>query len=244
MTTITVDGHSWSGRRTVASLLAKAQKCELISKHELVPLLERRGIDSELFLERIETKTSLSRRIGDFVAQGMILTSLTSHGYESGLHSFPINFSTNNEATEYHKTLIGTLPLTPEKIKLLLDSLILESIGTDPTVVLGCGAQAILQDDPDVLKIFLTAPQEIRVARAKLQMAATTKSALNCINQLDRDRESFYKQTFNFSWDDPSNYDLYLDSGTLTYGNVVESIVNAEFDAELNYNQRLTTNLN
>ena len=63
MTTITIDGYAWSGREQVASLLAKALNSKLIDGNYLALSAERRGIDHDLFLNRLETDHSLTRRV-------------------------------------------------------------------------------------------------------------------------------------------------------------------------------------
>ena len=93
MTTITIDGYAWSGREQVASLLAKALNSKLIDGNYLALAAERRGIDHDLFLKRLETDHTLIRRVGDFITRSMILTSLSSYyTHESNLYPNPHHF--------------------------------------------------------------------------------------------------------------------------------------------------------
>ena len=111
-------------------------------------------------------------------------------------------------------------------------------------MIVGCGAERTVGNDPSVLKIFLTAPKEIRIARAKLELNAPNKIASNEIAKVDKNRSRFHEQVFSSTWGDRSNYDLYLDSGTLEYGKITEFILTKELTSKLDNDQVMTMTFN
>lgn len=245
MSTITIDGYAWSGRTKVASLLSKALKSRLIDKTQISLIAEQQGFQGNSFLKRLESNHTVSRRISDFIFHHMTLSSFNANTSESNVFSFP---STRLIGPEQSVGIdgfkLGKMFLNSRNLHRALESIILEFTGSHNSVIIGCGAEKILGEDPAVLKIFLTAPKEIRIARAKLELNLTDKIAAQKIATLDKNRARFHQQTFNNTWDDRSNYDLYLDSGTLDYGNITEFILTKELNTELYDRQVLTATLN
>jgi cytidylate kinase len=245
MSVITIDGYAWSGRNKIASLLTKAQKSTLIDKDYLSLIVKRQGIDPKLFLQRVEMSYPLTRRFTDFFSQHMHLTALTNyvhdHNLDTLLHRELVN---DQNSTKSSQTTLDSKILNPKNMQSLLESVTWECISSDNSVIVGCGSQTTLADDPSTIKVFLTAPKEIRIARAKMELKVSDVIAAKEIEKLDANRARFHKHVFNNSWDDRSNYDLYLDSGTLDYGNITQSILTANLKTELYDLQVLAANLN
>ncbi|MCL2557049.1 MAG: cytidylate kinase family protein [Treponema sp.] len=82
-------------------------------------------------------------------------------------------------------------------------------------VLVGRGASAILAGLPAAISVFLSAPQEIRVARVKSYFQCDEKRAAQIIARSDRDRAGFHRAFFDADWKCQGNYSVSLNTGFL-----------------------------
>lgn len=230
MSIIIVDGQAWSGREEVASLLARDLRCLLIGGEKLAKWAERRGIDHEEFLERLEQPYGFFRRLGDFIARGLTYSGTGTLGSPEPHTAYPfipyLHADLEPGVVGIASPLPeGAWPLDIQQMRKLLPSLLLENIGPGHAVVALSGAQGALKEIPDVLKVFLVALPETRAMRASVELDIGLDEARKRVQQVDKARGRFAKQVFGLSWDDSSSHDLYLDTGTLTHGDVVGIIL-------------------
>jgi hypothetical protein len=68
----------------------------------------------------------------------------------------------------------------------------------------------------------------IRIERVKSYFRCDDKRARQIIEQSDHDRAGFHKYFFDMDWENPSNYDLVLNTGKLHPSTVAEIIVEAK----------------
>lgn len=80
-------------------------------------------------------------------------------------------------------------------------------------VIVGRGGQVILQKKPDVLHVRLTAPLRTRVARIKERESWIEAQALDYVLERDRAITEYLYRFFKVQWDDPTLYDLTIDTG-------------------------------
>ena len=92
-------------------------------------------------------------------------------------------------------------------------------------VVVGRGAGMLLKDRSDALHVGLSAAFSTRVLRnmRKHQMSAT--EAAKFTRETDEARRRYYRKFFDADPDDPTLFDLSLDTGTLSADQAVELIV-------------------
>ena len=79
-------------------------------------------------------------------------------------------------------------------------------------VIVGRGAQCILQAKPDVFHVFVYAPRRIRIhrLRTRLEPGANIEQR---IQDVDNERALYLKQRFEKDWKNPHLYDLMISSG-------------------------------
>jgi cytidylate kinase len=78
-------------------------------------------------------------------------------------------------------------------------------------VILGRNAGTILRDRSDVVRVFLTAPREWRLARIVESFGITRAEALDDLERIDAKRKAFAKERYGIAWGDAGSYDLALD---------------------------------
>jgi cytidylate kinase len=99
-------------------------------------------------------------------------------------------------------------------------------------VILGRNAGAVLGSRPGLVRVFLTAPLEWRVARIVASFGVSRAQALADIERIDAARRKIAKDRYKVSWCDARSYDLTLDVARVSIAGAVEVVVAAVRAAE------------
>jgi cytidylate kinase len=94
-------------------------------------------------------------------------------------------------------------------------------------VIVGRGAGAILGRRPDVLRVFLYAPRERRVAYIVERFGVDTKTAEKEADRVDKGRAAYLRDWYGLAFGDPANYDLLIDTSALGDDKSAATIVEA-----------------
>ncbi len=94
-------------------------------------------------------------------------------------------------------------------------------------VIVGRGAAAILGTRPGVLRVFLHAPRDWRIAHVCESTGATRAIAESELDRVDRARTEYLRQWYGLAFGDPRNYDLCIDVSRFTPTQCVNLIVAA-----------------
>lgn len=87
---------------------------------------------------------------------------------------------------------------------------------TESCIILGRCANYLLQDRPNVLRVFIHAPLEARQARvAAYSLAWGPREVLKHIRVEDHRRSAYYRYYTGEEWRDVAGYDVSLDSELL-----------------------------
>ncbi len=85
-----------------------------------------------------------------------------------------------------------------------------------PCVIVGRCADYILKDNPHLIKLFLYADDEVRIKNLIERDQMSEKEARSAINKADKRRSNYYNFYTNNTWGDVNNYNLCLDTGSLS----------------------------
>jgi cytidylate kinase len=94
-------------------------------------------------------------------------------------------------------------------------------------VVVGRGGQAVLHEKPDVLHVRLMAPLAIRVRRHQVRAGLSVDAARAEVIERDQASAEFVKRYYDVDADDPTLYDLILNTGKLPWETAADLIVGA-----------------
>jgi CMP/dCMP kinase len=94
-------------------------------------------------------------------------------------------------------------------------------------VIVGRGAGAILGRRPDVLRVFLYAPRERRVAYIAAHFGVDAKTAEKEVDRVDKGRAAYLRDWYGLAFGDPANYDLLIDTSALGDEKSAATIVEA-----------------
>lgn len=79
-------------------------------------------------------------------------------------------------------------------------------------VIVGRAADYVLRDNPDLVRVFIYAPEECRTERIMAAYGDSREDAKRYVRRSDEARASYYKNISGLTWGDRRNYDLMLDS--------------------------------
>ena len=185
-----------SGGTTIGSMLAKEYQIGLYDRQLMSLASEDSGISEALFASADESvKNTLLYKVSKKVYNGELIPP------ESG------NFTSDNNLFNYQAKILK------------------EMARTDSYVVIGRAADFILQDDPNMISIFLHADKEASVRHIMEEKDLTEKQAEKYRKKMDRYRSQYYKYHTGKVWRCPDNYDLCLDTEKLGYEDCVKLIM-------------------
>ncbi|HEY1866897.1 MAG TPA: cytidylate kinase-like family protein [Candidatus Cybelea sp.] len=102
-----------------------------------------------------------------------------------------------------------------------------EYAGRGNAVIVGRGASAILGRRPEVLRVFLQAPREWRIAHVCESTGASREIAESELDRVDRARTEYLRQWYGLAFGDSRNYDLCIDASRFTPAQCADLIVMA-----------------
>ena len=94
-------------------------------------------------------------------------------------------------------------------------------------VVVGCGAAQLLKGRPNVLAVFLHAPEEWRIQRIRELYGLDAAAAEVAVRDSDRNRCRFIQQLTGAPWGGPGTYDVSVDTSTMGVEGCMALILNA-----------------
>jgi cytidylate kinase len=122
-------------------------------------------------------------------------------------------------------TVTDTAFFDAETMAALARNLIVEAHSRGNCVIVGRGAQCILQDRKDVLHVFVHAPWSERVARVRTRVPSA-ENVEQSIHATDRQRADFIRLFFGCNWNNPHLYHMLI-SSELGEETVAEIIIEA-----------------
>ena len=104
--------------------------------------------------------------------------------------------------------------------------LIKEIANKESCVIIGRCADFILKDRKNVLKVFVSSSMDDKIKRATSFYELDKSKAEKEINRINKLRANHYKYYTEKEWNNPSNYDICINSDTIGIENAVELIYN------------------
>lgn len=99
----------------------------------------------------------------------------------------------------------------------LTEEVIREVAGSGNAVIVGRGAGFVLAGTPGVFRVFLRAPEDIRVKVLMERFNLNQSEARRKMHETDSNRAAYIKQLYGHDWCDPDEYDLIVNTGRLSY---------------------------
>jgi cytidylate kinase len=108
----------------------------------------------------------------------------------------------------------------------LTEQVIKEVAARGNVVIVGRGAGFLLSDQPGVFRVFLRAPEEVRIKTLIDRLGVNEHDARRAMHETDSNRAAYVKQLYGHDWCDPDEYDLVVNTGRISYQNAAHMILN------------------
>ena len=158
---------------------------------------------------------SSGKQIGKLVAERLgipfyykEMTALAAQ--ESGLDQEFISDINANSPTMLHSLYLSTDVV--QQAIIAQDKVIRKIASNGSCVIVGRAADYVLRNSPDVVRIFIYAPEDYRMKRVMEVYGDTIEEAKRNIRKSDEARNAYYKNISGKSWGDRHNYDFLIDS--------------------------------
>lgn len=104
-----------------------------------------------------------------------------------------------------------------KEIIILTEQVTREVADSGNVVIVGRGAGFILRGHPGVFRVFLRAPEEVRVQRLMERLGLTEAEMRRKMHEMDSNRAAYIKQVYGRDWCNPDEYDLVINTGRISY---------------------------
>ncbi len=180
---VTISNEYGAGALAVAKRVAELLGYEYVDEQLPVVVAKRLQVTPEI----VEANEDSARTIGERLLTGLELA--TPELAESSVVE----------------------PFDEELLRAVQDA-VHEYASRGDAVIVGRGAGVILGARPDVLRAFLHAPREWRIARIMEATGADGKTARSEVDRIDRARAAYIRDWYGVTFGDPRTYDICLDT--------------------------------
>jgi cytidylate kinase len=129
--------------------------------------------------------------------------------------------------TEEKPALWERFSETRERYRRYVEAVVWEVAARDRAILSGRGAAFVLRPVRHALRVRITAPEGVRVARLASHQGLTPDAAAQLVRQNDRERGARVKLLYRLDWEDPLVYDLVLNTEGLAIPDGVRVLTEA-----------------
>lgn len=155
---------------------------------------------------------------------------------KEGTKKYALSNNLISKTTKEEELYNFYLSLDVEKEAIIKQAETIKNIASkEDCVIIGRGADYILKDNKNVIKIFLYAPFEYRINKVRKMYNDTYNQAKKHILNSDKSRALYYEVITSQKWKDINNYDLVLncDIGSKKIVNIIcDYIKNIKMDSK------------
>ena len=192
---VTIGRECGSGGKLIGEMLAKELNVKCYDKELLTLAAKQSGYCEDLF------KTHDEKPNASFL-YSLVMDSYAMGYATSGYLDMPIN----------HKIFLAQF----ETIKNLAKE--------ENCIIVGRCADYALEDDRDVLSVFITANEEDKITRISEDQNISSDKARDIMIKTDKRRASYYNYYSSKRWSEAKSYDLCINSSELGIEGVVKLI--------------------
>ncbi len=194
MPVITIRGKMGSGAPEIGKMLCDKLKWDYIDREILAQVASRLNLQETEVIAKEMPPVSLRERIEEALQKG----------YATGV------------GVQGAYLPISQIPLDDTRYLAALTSLIKE-LAQGRSVIYGRGSQFILREHPHTINVSIVAPFNIRLKRVMESMKLTEDKAKQEMARFDNAAREFLKRYFGAEMEDPSYYDIVVNTERLDF---------------------------
>jgi cytidylate kinase len=207
MPVVTISRQFGAGGSTVAELVAAELHADIVDKKLIDEVAGRLQLKpSEVEAETERPRTMLERLVRSFSALEPGIGAAWTPPYPD----------------PFFDPRAEIIHLTEQAIK--------EAAASGNVVIVGRAGAYVLRDSPDVFRVFLRAPEPVRVKNLIERFGFSEPEARRKMHETDVNRAAYTKQLYGHDWCDPDEYDLILNTGRISYQTASEMILRGARD--------------
>ena len=192
---ITIARGYGSGGKTMGKMLAEELGWSYYDRDLLRLASDESGISEELFARADESRAKTRLfRIARDVFDGQVIPPDRD------------DFISNENLFRYQAKIIRQLA------------------AQENCVIIGRCANYILRDLPNVVKVYVHAPEKIRIRTVMSTFGLTNEEAAKRIREVDKRRGAYYRYFTGHDWQYADDYDLCIDSSRMSWERCIQII--------------------
>jgi cytidylate kinase len=202
MPIVTISRQFGAGGSSVAAIVAAELGAEIVDKKLIDEVAGRLTLEpSQVEAEAERPRTLLERLVRSFSTLEPGMGAGWSPPYPDPL------FDPRKEITH------------------LTEQVIREVAAGGNAVIVGRGAGFVLRDRQDIFRVFLRAPEAVRVKVLVARFGLSEAQAQRKMHETDSNRAAYIRQLYGRDWCDPDEYDLVVNTGRIGYATAAELIM-------------------
>jgi cytidylate kinase len=205
MPIVTIRGRLGSGAPEVGKLVAGLLHLDYIDREIISEVAAKLNLEEQEIIRKEMPPTKLQERIAEALARG--------YSIGDGIQGAYLPFS--------------QIPLDDSSYLEALTSIIKELAQGHSAVIYGRGSQFILREHPQTIHISMVAPNRVRLKRVMESHGLTEDKAKQEMTRFDNGAREFMKRFFAAEMEDPTQYDLVINTEHFSFETAASMIVQA-----------------
>ena len=198
-----------AGGETIGKMVAEKLGFRYVDEEVLRLASEKAQVDLKLVVEEEHRKSILDRLLDSLATRPTVDSYLPVGG----------------EGVYYMLEAAPVVAPLHDDLRALIREAIAEIAAKGNAVIVAHAASMALAGDPRVLRVLVTASAHTRAVR--LSSIRSEKEALDAVHESDRDRRDYLKRFYDVKEEQPTHYDIVLNTDALTPAQTVDVIVTA-----------------
>ena len=197
-------------------------------KHIIITIGREYGSGGRLIAKQLSEEMGITFYDKQLITEVAKKTGFSENFIRDTEHQRP----TNSFLYDLYTTV--ATPSVPDQVFIAQAKVIKESAARESCVIVGRCADYILREEPHVLKVFVNAPIDQRIRRAREEYGVTEPNLESYVIQQDKARASYYNYFATGRWGQSREYDLCVNSriGINAAVKVIRAAAQAMLDEE------------
>ena len=175
-------------------------------KHIVITIGREYGSGGRLIAKQLSEEMGITFYDKQLITDVAKKTGFSEHFIRNAEHQRP----TNSFLYDLY-TSVQT-PSIPDQVFIAQAKVIKEAAARESCVIVGRCADYILRDQPNCLKVFVNAPLDQRVRRAREEYGVQENNLESFVLRQDKARASYYNYFATGRWGQSREYDLCINS--------------------------------
>ena len=210
MAVVTVSGQPGTGAHDIGRLAAQHLGLDYVDQEILVEAARTLGVPMESVVSLDERTATLGERLAGMLRRFLESSAAAGAG-DPMLGTGGLDMvlgRTYGQAAAGE----GLHDVSEERYITTLTSVIRDLAAHDNVLIIGRGSQVVLRDRPGAMHVLLIAPLEHRIEDFARRQGLSREDAAKRAQEHARGRAAFHQKFFKINVDDPTLYDLTLNT--------------------------------